>query len=223
MQGTAGRCAEHPGEPVDALVGRSRVARSARARASLEREPLDPAVDGRVAHGRDVEQRGAWEQGRVGFCIRVLPSQMRCWLVCARAALRAVSAATVSAAMWSSACAGSVITVMRSHSTDSGAIPMLRWIVGTPSSASRPDPLDAGSGVGPAAVGEDVDEPRAAGIGHLELVGDELDRVARERGAATGADAGDERQRPACRRRAARRCCRTVRSRSGRRSGAARR
>jgi hypothetical protein len=30
-----------------------------------------------------------------------------------------------------------VITVMRSHSTDSGAIPMLRWIVGTPSSASR--------------------------------------------------------------------------------------
>ena len=106
------------------------------------------------------------------------------------------SAATVSAAMWSSACAGSVITVMRSHSTDSGAIPMLRWIVGTPSSASHADPLDPGAGVRPAAVGEDVDEPGAARVGHLELVGDELDRVAGERGAAAGADPGNERQRP---------------------------
>ena len=29
------------------------------------------------------------------------------------------------------------MTVMRSHSTDSGAIPMLRWIVGTACSASQ--------------------------------------------------------------------------------------
>ena len=110
---------------------------------------------------------------------------------------RARSAATVSAAMWSSAWAGSVITVMRSHSTDSGAIPIERWIVGTPSSASDRIRSHAGAGVRPAAVGEHVDEPGAAWVGHLELLADELDRVAGERGAAAGADPGHEWQRPA--------------------------
>ena len=84
---------------------------------------------------------------------------------------------------------------MRSHSTDSGAIPIDEVdrrdvVLGEPA-----DPFDSGLGVGPAAVGEDVDESGAAGVGHLELVGDELDRVAGERGAAAGPDPGDERQR----------------------------
>ena len=102
------------------------------------------------------------------------------------------SAATVSAAMWSSACAGSVITVMRSHSTDSGAIPMTEVDRRDAELGEPPDPLDPGAGVRPAAVGEHVDEPGAARVGHLELVGDELDRVAGERGAAAGADPGNE-------------------------------
>ena len=76
----------------------------------------------------------------------------------------------MSAAMWSSACAGSVITVMRSHSTDSGAIPIDEVdrrdaVLGEP-----PDPFHPGAGVGPAPVGQHVDEPGTARVGHLEPV-----------------------------------------------------
>jgi len=46
--------------------------------------------------------------------------------VVGRVRVRARSAATVSAAMWSSAWAGSVMTWIRSHSTLSGAIPIER-------------------------------------------------------------------------------------------------
>ncbi len=113
-----------------------------------------------------------------------------------RARTRVRSAATVSAAIWSSACAGSVITWMRSHSTLSGAIPIARWIVGTSCSASQRIRCDSGLGVGPAAVGEHVYESGAAVVCHLELFAEQLDRVAGERGATAGLDPGDERQRP---------------------------
>ena len=83
---------------------------------------------------------------------------------------RARSAATVSAAMWSSAWAGSVITVMRSHSHRQRRDPDAEVDRRDAELGELADPLDAGSGVGPAAVGEDVDEPGAARVGHLELV-----------------------------------------------------
>ncbi len=43
---------------------------------------------------------------------------------------------------------------------------------------------------------EQVEESGAAGVGHLELLAEQLDRVAGERGPAAGLDPGDERQRP---------------------------
>ena len=58
------------------------------------------------------------------------------------------------------------------------------------------DPRDSGLGVGPAAVTQDIDEAGAAGVCHLELLAEQLDRVAGERGPAAGLDPGHERQRP---------------------------
>ena len=57
--------AEHRGEPLDPLLGdvASRVGGELDL---LQRDALDPAVDRRVGD-RDVEQGGAWQQGRVGF------------------------------------------------------------------------------------------------------------------------------------------------------------
>ena len=107
----------------------------------------------------------------------------------ARRPTAARSAATVSAAIWSSASAGSVITTIRSASTDSGAQPIAMWMVGTPWLGEPADALDAGGRVVPAAVAEHVGEARAARVGHLEAVGGGDDRVAGERGAAAGADA----------------------------------
>ena len=57
------------------------------------------------------------------------------------------------------------------------------------------DPRDSGLGVGPASVREHVHESGAAGVCHLELLAEQLDRVAGERGAAAGLDPGNERQR----------------------------
>ena len=113
-----------------------------------------------------------------------------------RVRVRARSAATVSAAMWSSAWAGSVMTWIRSHSTLSGAIPIERWIGGDVVFGEPADPCDSGLGVGPASVREHVHESGAAGVCHLELLAEQLDRVAGERGAAAGLDSGNERQRP---------------------------
>ena len=57
--------AEHRGEPLDPLLGdvASRVGGELDL---LQRDAVDPAVDGRVGDG-DVEQGGAWQQGRVRF------------------------------------------------------------------------------------------------------------------------------------------------------------
>ena len=98
--------------------------------------------------------------------------------------------------MWSSAWAGSVITWMRSHSTLSGAIPIDEVDRGDVVLGEPADPRDSGLGVRPAAVTQDIDEAGAAGVGHLELLAEQLDRVAGERGPAAGLDPGDERQRP---------------------------
>ena len=118
-----------------------------------------------------VTSNRAGRGSRAGLGFGIVGAPSRCGVQWVRARLRrAVSAATVSAAMWSSACAGSVITVMRSHSTDSGAIPIDEVDRRDAELGEPPDPLDAGSGVGPAAVGEDVDEPWAAWVGHLEPV-----------------------------------------------------
>ena len=88
-------------------------------------------------------------------------------------------AATVSAAIWSSASAGSVITTIRSASTDSGAAPIAMWMVGTPWPASqRMRSTPAGVSYQPPSE-SDVGEARAARVGHLELVGGE--RRARRR------------------------------------------
>jgi hypothetical protein len=57
------------------------------------------------------------------------------------------------------------------------------------------DALHAGPRVGPAAVGEHVEEARPPRVGHLQTLADELDRVAGERRTAAGGDAGDERYR----------------------------
>ena len=100
------------------------------------------------------------------------------------------SAATVSSAMWSSASAGSVITTIRSASTDSGSAPIEMWMVGTPwARSARMRSTPACVSYQPPSE-RHVDEARAARVGHLEPVGGELERVAGERGAAAGADAG---------------------------------
>ena len=57
--------AEHRGEPIDPLL-RDLASGVGGELDLLKRDPLDPPVDRRVGD-RDVEQRGAWQQGRVGF------------------------------------------------------------------------------------------------------------------------------------------------------------
>ena len=94
----------------------------------IECDLLDPPVGGSLRDGRDVEQSGARaaEQGSVSASDCFLSGEG--WVSGRAGGVGGpAEAATVSAAMWSSACAGSEITVIRSHSTDSGAIPMLRF------------------------------------------------------------------------------------------------
>ena len=148
---------------------------------------------GACGDGGDVEQGGGGQQGGVGVGHAVVSFQVEG--VVGRVRVRARSAATVSAAMWSSAWAGSVMTWIRSHSTLSGAIPIERWIVGTLCSASqRTRATPAWVSAQPPSR-EHVHESGAAGVCHLELLAEQLDRVAGERGAAAGLDPGNERQR----------------------------
>jgi len=122
------------GERLDAVVGDVPAWVGCELEVS-ERDPLDRALDGRLGDGGDVEQGGGGQQRGVGVGHAVVSFHEEG--VAGRPGTRARSAAMVSAAMWSSAWAGSVITWMRSHSTLSGAIPIDRWIVGTSCSASQ--------------------------------------------------------------------------------------
>ena len=73
--------AQHRGEPLDPLLG-DLASRVGGELDLLQGDALDPPVDGRVGD-RDVEQGGAWQQGRVGF--RHLSAPFRWWFQWVRA------------------------------------------------------------------------------------------------------------------------------------------
>ena len=125
--------AEHAGEALDAVAGDLAALVGCELEV-LERDALERALGSRGGDGGDIEQRGLGSSGGDGVGHAGL---VGVWLGLTGRVGGGLQRGDGSPAIWSSASAGSVMTVMRSASTESGAMPMLRWMTATPWACSR--------------------------------------------------------------------------------------